>query len=154
MSLQLEFSTEVDRPVEEVFEYVTTPENDEEWKPLVVDAPPTEEPMDVGTTWRLEVKFIVGTAELVNECTVYEPPSRFGYRNEGSVATDAVYTFTEAGNGTLATWAGTTEFRGVMRLLEPFAGRMLRNEIKSSLEELKSTLERKGADRHDQDLTA
>lgn len=33
MSIELETSTEIDRPVEEVFEFVTAVENNVEWEP-------------------------------------------------------------------------------------------------------------------------
>lgn len=141
MSLELEFSKEIDRPIEEVFDYVIEPENDEEWKPLVINAPPADEEMAVGTTWRLEIESIIGTTELENECIEFERPTRFGYRNEGSVATEGLYTFEEVEGRTLVTWTGTSTFKGLMRLAKPLVGRMMRNEIQNSMDELKSVLE-------------
>lgn len=141
MALELEYSVTIARPIEEVFDYVTAHENDEEWKSLVVDAPPIDEEMSEGTTWDLKVKMLGLTQVLNNECTEFERPHRFGYRNGGSVATEGLYIFEEEGEETRVTWEGTTEFTGVMRLLKPIFGRSMANEIESNMMELKNVLE-------------
>lgn len=141
MALELEFSVTIDRPIEDVFDYVTDHENDEEWKSIVVNAPPTDEEVGEGTTWELEVKMWGMTSVLENECTVYERPTKFAYKNGGSVATENLYTFEKTNSGTLMTWEGTTEFKGVMRLLKPILARSMANEIKENQFRLKEILE-------------
>lgn len=146
MAVELEYSVTIARPIEDVFDYVTTHENDEEWKSIVVDAPPTDEEMAEGTTWQLEINMLGMTSVLENECTEYERPYRFGYRNDGSVATEGLYLFEEKGEETRVTWEGTTEFTGFMRLLKPIIARSMADEIETNMSELKAVMEQPTTD--------
>lgn len=147
MSIQLDLTTGIDCPVEEVFEFVTTVENDEQWHPRVVHSPPVDGTMEPGATWRPEAEGLVGTSELTLECTEYDPPSKFGYRTPSGMmggrlkTTAAEYTFTENGDGTQLQWSATIEVNGVLRLLTPLLARMVRNDVETSLTDLKSLLE-------------
>lgn len=148
MSIEFEVSTNVNRSAEDVFEYLTDPANVVEWNSQAVEVPPVEEEMGVGTTWRPVVKGLVGTSELPMECTAYEPPSRFGYRTTTGLLggrvqnTGAEYTCTPQGEQTRLAWSGTIETKGFAKLLEPLLSRMLRKDVESSLENVKSVMER------------
>lgn len=147
MSIQLESSTEIDRPVEEVFEYVSSVENNAEWEPRVVESPPAEGEMGLGTTWRPVVEGLTGPAETTMECIAYDPPTRFGYTTPtgmmgGRLKTvEAIYTFTGDGDRTRVEWSGTIEVSGVLRLLEPLLARSLRSDVDTSLRNLQTQLE-------------
>lgn len=147
MTFEFEVNTSVDRPPEAVFEYLTDPANVVEWNSQAIEVPPVEEEMGVGATWRPVVKGIVGTAELPMECTVYEPPNRFGYRTTSGLLGDRVrntgaeYTCEPQGEQTRLAWSGTIETKGVAKLLEPILSRMLRKDVKSSLEKVKAAVE-------------
>lgn len=147
MSIQLDLRTDIDRPVKEVFEFVTSVENDKEWHPRVVESPPVNGEMRVGTTWRPVAEGLVGTSEMTLECIEYEPPSRFGYRTPTGMlggrlkTTKAEYTFTQNGDGTRLLWSATIEVSGLLRLLKPLLARMVREDVETSFTELKSLLE-------------
>lgn len=147
MSFEFEVSTNVNCPPEDVFEYLTDPANVVEWNSQAVEVPPVEEEMGVGTTWRPVVKGVIGTSELPMECTVYEPPSRFGYRTTTGLLGDRVhntgaeYTCTSQGEQTRLAWSGSIETNGIAKLLEPLLSRMLRKDVESSLEKVKSAME-------------
>lgn len=147
MSIEFEVSTTVDRSPEDVFEYLTDPSNVVEWNSQAIEVPPVEEPMDVGTTWRPVVKGVIGTSELPMECTAYDPPNRFGYRTTTGLLggrvqnTGAEYSCTQHGDQTRLTWSGTIETSGFAALLEPLLSRMLRRDVESSLETVKSEME-------------
>ncbi len=147
MTVEFEVSTDVNRPPKDVFEYLTDPANVVEWNSQAIEVPPVEEEMGVGTTWRPVVKGILGTSELPMECTVYEPPHRFGYRTTTGLLGDRVqntgaeYTCTPQGQRTRLAWSGTIETEGVAKLLEPLLSRMLRKDVESSLETVKSVVE-------------
>lgn len=143
MSIQFDHSTVIERSVEDVFEFVTTPENDAQWKPRVVEADPADGEMGVGTTWRQVVKAPLGGTETVDECIEYEPPSRFGYRSaSGSIPVEAGYTFAPDGDGTRLTYAGTIEMRGLLWVVQPLLARTIRKDVEVSLAGLNSLLER------------
>lgn len=147
MSIEFEVSTNVDRPAEDVFEYLTDPANVVEWNSQGVEVPPVDEEMGVGTTWRPVVNGLVGTSDLPMECTAYEPPTRFGYRTTtgflgGRVQnTGAEYTCTSQGEQTRLAWSGYIETNGFAKVLEPLLTRMLRKDVQSSLGTVKSVRE-------------
>lgn len=130
-----------------MFEYITDPANVVEWNSQAVEVPPVDEEMGVGTTWRPVVKCLVGTSELLMECTAYEAPSRFGYRTTTGLIGDRVkntgaeYTCTPQGEQTRLAWSGSIETNGFAKLLEPLLSRMLRNDVESSLRTVKSVME-------------
>lgn len=147
MPIEFEVSTTIDRPAEDVFDYLTDPENVVEWNSQAIEVPPVEEEMDVGTTWRPVVKGILGTSELPMECTAYEPPTRFGYRTTSGLLGDRVrntgaeYTCTPDDEQTRLAWSGTIETHGFTKLLQPVLSRMLRSDVEGSLEKVKAAME-------------
>lgn len=146
MSIQYEVTTEIDRPHKEVFEYVTSPENDGEWIPSVSRAIPPDEEMGVGTTWRRLVEMPFGTNEITIECTEYDPPTRFAYRSPdglmgGRLRNSADARFSGQGDRTHLSFSPTIEVRGFLRLFTPLIRRMTQQETTSSLEQLRSELE-------------
>lgn len=145
MTFEIEQSVLIDRPVEEVFEHVTTPEKDEEWIDVIVDTPPLDEELAEGTTWSRTAKFM-GSTELVMECTLYDPPDRFGYRTISGFAgdrlmTDEVFTFAREGERTRFSRSATVEVRGVMRPFQAMLAPMIRKGVAESHENLNSILE-------------
>lgn len=147
MSIHLDTSTEIDRSVEEVFEYVTSVENNAEWEPRMVESPPADGEMGVGTTWRPEIEGLRGTEETTMECIAYDPPTKFGYATPdgmmgGRLKTkQAIYTFSQDGDRTRVDWSGIIEVHGLLRLLTPVLSRNLRSDVDTSLTNLKSVLE-------------
>lgn len=79
LSIQFETSVDINRPVEEVFEYVTAVENNAEWEPRMVESPPADDDMGVGTTWQPVLEGLFGDSETSMECIEYDPPSKFRY---------------------------------------------------------------------------
>lgn len=145
MAFEINESVRIDRPVEAVFDYVTTPENDEEWVDVILDTPPLDEELSEGTTWSRTAKFM-GRTELVMECTQYEPPHRFGYRTISGFAgdrimTDEVFTFSQEGDQTRFTQSATVEVRGLMRPFQILLAPAFRKGVAEAHENLKSILE-------------
>jgi carbon monoxide dehydrogenase subunit G len=147
MSIQPETSTEIERPVEEVFDYVTSVEHNVEWEPRVVESPPAEGEMGVGTTWHPVVEGLRGTSETTMKCIEYDPPTSFGYTTPAGMmggrlkTEEALYTFTQEGDRTRVEWSGTIEVSGLLPLLQPVLARSLRSDLNTSLENLKTQLE-------------
>lgn len=147
MTFQFEVQERIGRPVEEVFDYVTTVENDEEWHPNVSESTELDGEMNEGTTWTMMYDSPFGVTELREECILYERPNRFGYETKngllgGRIRTvESVFHFSEAGDETEVTLSGETQVNGVLRILQPLFKRMVHDELRSQLDELKSTME-------------
>lgn len=139
MSISINVTTELDRPVEEAFEFVTTIENDWDWKEDLIEIQLPNGAMGVGTTWSQEVEGVRGTDEIGFECTGYEPPNRFTYRMTSGFfgdrvrASEARYTFSNDGDQTRMPFSGTVRVDGLMRLIQPLLAWMLRNQLEDSL---------------------
>ncbi len=74
--MHVERTTTIERPIEEVFEYVSTPENDPTWVSASLRHERTSPgPMRVGTTTEEDVRFLGRTATYTWEVTEYEPPT-------------------------------------------------------------------------------
>jgi uncharacterized protein YndB with AHSA1/START domain len=79
--MHVENTITIERPVEEVFEYVSTPENDPTWVSVSIRNQRTSPgPMRVGMTTEEVVKFLGRTSRDTWEVTEYEPPTVVAYR--------------------------------------------------------------------------
>lgn len=147
MAIEFEVQEQIDRPIEGVFEYVSTVENEPEWHPAITESTQIDDEMEEGTRWTETYDTPFGTTELHEECIVFEPPNRFGYETTNGLfggrvrTTESIFHFSEDGDGTRVTISGMTQVQGVLRLLQPLFGRMIRSELEGQLSELKSTLE-------------
>jgi uncharacterized protein YndB with AHSA1/START domain len=81
----------IERPVEEVFEYVSTPENDPTWVSASLRNQRTSPgPLRVGMTTEEDVKFLGQTSRDTWEITEYEPPTVIAYRATSGLFSGAV----------------------------------------------------------------
>ncbi len=110
----------VDRPVAEVFAYLSDFTNTEEWDAGTVRTVRTEGDGGVGTVYLNTSKFL--GREVVVEYVVQRlvPGKVFALRGENSstVAHDTM-TFREVDGGTLVTYTATFDFKGVLKLVAP-----------------------------------
>ncbi len=89
--MHVERSTTIERPIEEVFGYVSTPENDPTWVSASLrHERTTPGPMRVGTTTEEDVRFLGRTARYTWEVTEYEPPTVVAYRATSGLLPGAV----------------------------------------------------------------
>ncbi len=145
--MHVERTATIDRPIEEVFEYISTPENDPTW----VSASPRHErtspgPMRIGMTTEEDVRFLGRTARYTWEVTEYEAPTVVTYRALSGLLPGAVVRLRlePARGGTRLRHAIDMELRGwyykAMAPLMPWATRRL---IASMDRTLKNLLEGK-----------
>jgi uncharacterized protein YndB with AHSA1/START domain len=139
------FEIAIDRPVAEVFAYVTDPSRLGEWQTNTVEVEQlTEEPLGVGT--RLREVHAAGSrrVEQIVEVAAYEPERRFDLDIvEGPVPVGARHVFepTADGRGTIIHFAAEGRAPGRMRLAEPLLKLVLRSQFKRHYARLKERLE-------------
>jgi uncharacterized protein YndB with AHSA1/START domain len=140
----IRYSSEVTiaRPPHEVYEALLDPDLYPKWTDMVdVEFEGADTPR-VGTRgrFRLATGQIKGTLEM--EVTELDPDRRVVFRvTHPSLDWTAVSTLVAAGSGTRLTYAGELRMRGWRRLLEPLAGREVRNGEASEAVRLKALLE-------------
>lgn len=136
--------TEIERPVGEVFAYVTDPTKLASWQTNTVSAEiEGEGPLGLGTRLR-EVHRGPGGKELPSlvEVTEYEPERRFSLDVvEGALPVDARIGFEPTAAGTRVAFSVHGQPGGAMRLLAPLLKIGLKRQFTQHLASLKRVLE-------------
>ncbi len=147
--MQVERTFEVDRPIEEVFDYVADFENTNEWDPGTVETRRTAGDGGLGTTYANRSTFLGRTVELEYETVRHDRPTHVTCRgrNRSSTATDDL-TLTAVGDRTRVHYRATFAFHGLVRFVAPLVVRpRLDGLADETVAQLKTALERQGRDR-------
>jgi ligand-binding SRPBCC domain-containing protein len=122
--LAIAFPVHIDRPADEVFDYVTDPSNLAAWQDTTVAViPETEGPLEKGTCLR-EIRRGPFGRETTNrvEISEFEPNRRFGLRMlSGPLPIHGEYTFHALGSQTRLDFIAYGELQGPVRLLNAAA---------------------------------
>ncbi|HZA27685.1 MAG TPA: SRPBCC family protein [Actinomycetota bacterium] len=115
-------SVTINRPVEEVFAYVTDTSNDPAWHTDILEAQKTSEgPIGIGTRWHLRFKPFMGTSDGNTEVVAFEPNRKEALSGAmGPMQPTLTYLFEPADGGTRFTRRVQIKVSGMMRLMEPF----------------------------------
>jgi uncharacterized protein YndB with AHSA1/START domain len=133
----------ISRPPQDVFDFITTPDN----APKVVQSVKsmlklTEGPVHVGTRYR-ETRLMRGREEHAElEVVAYEPNQKYAVKNvtEG-IETVYQYTFHPEANGTRVDLVCEVKAGGVKKLMIPIVVSVLKKEDGDHLQRLKKALE-------------
>ncbi len=141
--VKVEISEVINRPVEEIFEYITNPENDPKWQSGVIESEPTSKgPMGVGSTTREVRKFLGRRMESTFEITEYEPNRSVKQKStSGPMAQDISIAFESVEGGTKVTLGGEGDSRGFFKLADPIVSRMAKRQLVADIANLKDMLE-------------
>jgi len=134
----------INRPVAEVFAFLSNFENNSQWEPSVLEAHQiSPEPMQVGTKLS-EVRKFMGRQVASNyEVIEYEPNRKFAVQSvSGPMQVKASYTFEPTDSGTKIIDTAEFETRGFFKLMAPLFGLMVKNQMKSNFSKIKEILER------------
>jgi carbon monoxide dehydrogenase subunit G len=141
----VEFETEVriDRPVQEVFDYVSDPRNFAQWNSAVQAVRSTGGEGEPGSTYLMERDLPGGGAENGLEVVDRVPTSEFTIRTtSGPTPFVYRYRFKSAGEGTLLHLSASVELGGLAGALGPLASRGVKRGVDSNFADLKGILER------------
>jgi uncharacterized protein YndB with AHSA1/START domain len=141
--LKVEVSVVINRPVEEIFEFLANPENDPKWQSGVLEAEQTSKgPRGVGTTDREARKFMGRQFDQTFVVTEYEPNRMIKKKTtSGPMAIDTSYAFESVEGGTKVTLVGGGDVGGFFKLADPLISRMAKRQIEADLANLKDMLE-------------
>jgi uncharacterized membrane protein len=140
---KIERSIVVDRPSDEVWEFVHETTKDALWQTTLTESEKlTDGPMRVGTQIR-EVRHFLGVRiELTLEVTEYEPNRKSAIRAvSGPVPLTGSYRLEPLEAGTRFTVSGELDAHGLFKLAEPVFARITRRELEANLGHLKDLLE-------------
>jgi carbon monoxide dehydrogenase subunit G len=145
---KIEGEIQIDRPAEEVFDFVADSRNEPQYNPAMASVELlTPLPIGRGTRFRARMGK-AGTVMLV-ELTEFDRPHRLGSRTTSSMMqTSGTLTFAADGEGTDMSWDWQVHPKGWMRMLGPLfgplGGRMERRIWTSMKRYLEDTAARPG----------
>jgi uncharacterized protein YndB with AHSA1/START domain len=139
----------IDRPVAEVFAYVTDTTNDPAWHTDILEVRKTPEgSIGMGTTWRLRIKPFMGVSESTSEVVAFEPNRKEVLRGAtGPMEATLTYLFEPANGGTKFTRRVQIKVSGMMRLMQPLMRLMVPKRNAGFLRNLKGILEQQSPPR-------
>ena len=137
----------INRPVEEVWTYLTDTSYATQWMTGLLEVGPTSEgPMDFGKKFRKVQRFFGWRTEMIYEITAYEPNRRLAYRTvsgvfsgllsyEGSIAIKSIEI------GTELSYTGQGELWGFFKLVEATFTRVAKRRFENDFNAVKELLE-------------
>jgi uncharacterized protein YndB with AHSA1/START domain len=145
--IQLEMSTLIYRPVKQVFDFVSTPENDLQWQyGTVATARLYKGVNKIGTFFRSIGHLMGHRIQSTFEVIEYEPNSEYGFKSlSGPLHSQTSYTFKAADGGTRITISTRAHVVDFFQIDERLLGSKIKKQLKENLTLLKDLLEEKAA---------
>jgi carbon monoxide dehydrogenase subunit G len=136
-------SVTIDRPVEEVWDFISDFENTTRWSRGVLEARQTSDgPLGVGSRLRTVVKAFGRRRTADYLVTEYEPNHVFAFEvRAGRMTSRARFSVEPAGAGTRLTASGEAHAAGLYRPLAPILVRTLERHSQDDLATVKRLLE-------------
>jgi uncharacterized protein YndB with AHSA1/START domain len=133
---------EIDRPVEEVFQYFTDVVRIPEWNGVVEKATPSEHPIRVGSTVQIRIRLLGRRIDATQEIREYEPNRKVVIRTTAPFTVTDTWMFEPLGAGrTRLTYGSVGEVSGFFKLADPIVVRVAKKQLTAQLETLKELLE-------------
>jgi hypothetical protein len=145
--MQFSNTITIERPLHEIFEFVSELENVPKWNYAIVETRKTSEgAVGVGTTYR-QIRSIPTRSEETLLVTDFEPDRRFEFEGSlGPLRGTLRYEFDEVDGATRLTNTAELEASGILALAAPIASGRIREAVAENLRTLKQLLERESAE--------
>lgn len=143
--INLNVSTLIYRPVSQVFNFMSAPENDFQWQyGTLATARLSEDTGSIGSLFR-SIGHLVGQRfESTFEVTDYEPNRKYGFKSlSGPLNSQTSYTFEIASGSTKVTVATQANLINPFQMTEGILEKKLKKQLKENLAMLKELLEAK-----------
>ena len=141
--ISFENSVFINRPQQEVFDFLADPANDANWQSGTEHAEWTSEgPHGVGSTQRSVGRLLGRKIDITIEITDWDPPKQVGFKTvSGPLTAEGTIKLESQENGTLLTQSGQAEFGGFFRIAEGLAAKQLEKQADTNFDALKLVLE-------------
>ena len=141
--VKIEVSAVINRPVEDVFAFMSNPENDPQWQSETTETKITSQgPMGVGTTYQDVGYFLGRRIESIYEFTEYEVNRKFSLKTtSGPLPIEATVIYESVEEGTKVTFTAGGEVGGFFRVAEPLVSRMVQRTWTANYANLKDLME-------------
>jgi len=144
MAATIKASIIIDKPVDEVFAYVTDVKTWPRWESGLLEAEQTSDgPLNVGTTFRGMNQVLGQRMAWTSEVTNYIPCKSWGQKiiSKGWSTEERLAFEPFQGGTTKFSLVSKLESGGLLRLFAPFVARKMQEQIEKNLLRLKAILE-------------
>ena len=139
---KVETSIVVNRPVGDVFQFISINENALQWQPGLLETRITNDVKGVGKAWIDVVQFLGRRLEVPFRLTEWQPDQKIAFQSTGGpIPMQGSYAFEAAGDGTRVAFLLTGEPGGFFKLAEPVLMQILQRQWQTNLANLKDVLE-------------
>lgn len=139
--VKFEISTHINRPIAEVFKYMSDPTKLPEWNAVVEEATPSEIPVKVGTKIQTRARFLGRKIESPAVVTEHDLNKRYTTKSDKPFALTIINTFETEGGGTKVVAIFDGEPGGFFKVGEPILARIAKKQFQAQLETAKELLE-------------
>lgn len=141
--IKVELSVVINRPVAEVFAFVTDPANNVKWQDGLVESRLVSSgPMGVGAQVTDVRKFLGRDMDSKLEVTAYELNRKFSEKViSGPLKFELTQTFEASGDGTKVSLIAQGEPGGFFKLAEGMVQKQLQSQLEGDAQRLKKALE-------------
>jgi hypothetical protein len=141
--IQIISTTQIQRPVKQVFDFISAARNDVKWQYGTLAASQlTQNPIALGTLFSSFSHFMGRRLQSKFEVTEYEPNKKYGFRSlSGPIQTETLYHFESFQDGTRVDANLHVNQRGFFKFPDAFVTRFAHNQLTENLAALKYFLE-------------
>jgi uncharacterized membrane protein len=140
--ITFEKSIFINRPQQEVFDFLSNLENGIQWRSLESAKRTSDGPIGAGSTWREASKFLGREIELDIEMISYDPPHQFINKTIGrQLPMEVTNKFEPQDGGTLYTVSAKGELGGFFKMAEGLVVKQAEKQIETEQATLKKLLE-------------
>ena len=142
--INLDLGTLIDRPVQDVFAFVTNPNNMSKWNSAVVSMEQiTPGAVGLGTKFKNIGEMLGRRIEGEMQVIAFEPDSKYGFQmNAGPMQVNINLSFKTVGTGTKLSLNAQGNPAGVFKLAEGVLQGRVKSMMEENLARLKSVLEK------------
>ncbi len=137
--ISIEHSIVIDRPLDEVFDYLTAPWKMPEWQADVLEATTVgDQPIGPDTKVRVRRRFMGQIVTLTLETTEFTPGERFSFASQsGPITLTGSVAVTPHDRGTSVLFTVSGEGSGLLMLAGPLIEQIVRQETMDNAANLK-----------------
>ena len=139
---QVQVSIVINRPLEEVFAFLSDLENNLKWRSGMIEAKKTSAgPIGVGTTYRMINNFFGRQVEGEAVVTEYEPNRKYATMNKSGLPIKTQRTFEPVEGGTRVTFSIETELGKFFKPIEPLLAGIGKRRLEADAITVKNLIE-------------
>jgi len=141
--INLDFGVLIDRPMKDVFTFVSNPNNMSKWNSAVVSLEQVSSgAVGVGSKFKTVGEMMGRRIEGEMQITAYEPDTKCGFQvNAGPMQVNLTMTFKTVGTGTKVSLNAQGNPGGLFKLAEGMMAGQVKSMMEGNLARLKSALE-------------